>query len=271
MRRSELYIAFSFLFTVLLFALFRTPFLLYFGLVYSLVLYLRRFALVPRAFKFDVGVILGIALMAISPVFLVVRFGEYTSPSTFHALFLLGLFSVFFEVRDGFLPLIPLAEAMIALIAKTDTFEVAVNWLTHLFMDITSYLVRGLIDIFNLPIAMKGNVAVVRNSMVIIGSGCSGLDAFILYILAALLLIYLRKSSRREAALLLVGALGIIPLNAVRIFTLLVIGYHSGISFLELFHSHLGDLMFVAYVFLYWWAVLRWKKQVKGEEKLTAS
>jgi len=257
LRRSELYVGFSVLFTILLFALFRTPFLLYFGLFYSLVLYLRHSALVPRAIGPDVRTVLGIVLMSVSPVFLVVRLGEYSSPSTFHAFFLLGLLLVLFEVRDVLIFLVPLAEALIALVAKTSAFKVTVNWFSNLFVDITAYLVRGLIDLLNVPIAMKGNVAVVRNTLVIIGSGCSGLDAFVLYILASLLLIYLRGSDRREAILLLFGALGIIPLNAVRIFTLLVIGYHSGISFLELFHSHLGDLMFVAYVFLYWWWVIR--------------
>jgi len=253
-RRSELFFWFSLLFTLLMFAVFRTPYLLYMGLFYSLIIALEKDRLLERKVGLDAPTLLGIVLVGISPIFLLVHFGEYTSPATFHALFLLGVYIVLFDIRESLLPpLFLLFDTALAMLAKTGSFGTAVTWLSDRFVDLTSYLVRGLIDLFNVPITMSGNVAVVRDTMVVIGSGCSGLDAFTLYLLATLLLIYLRRSGRKEAALLLIGALGIIPLNAVRIFTLLVIGYHSGISFLELFHSHLGDLMFVVYVFIYWW------------------
>ncbi|CAD5243316.1 exosortase/archaeosortase family protein [Thermococcus camini] len=259
MRRSEGFLIFSLALTGALFAITRTPPVLYFGLIYAIITFTIRERLEPREPSWKDPVIwTGAFLVGISPVFMIFKWGPDPSPSTFQALLLIGVSIILFKVRTVIIP-ISVAGIEVALAALTRS-DIGVNILdrsSNLFVDATSHLVRGLIYLFDVPIAMNGNVAVVRNSVVIIGSGCSGLDAFVLYLLASLLLIYLRKSRGREAALLLLGALGIIPLNAVRIFTLLVIGYHSGISFLELFHSHLGDLMFVAYVFLYWWWVIK--------------
>ncbi|WP_456395664.1 archaeosortase/exosortase family protein [Thermococcus sp.] len=263
MKRSEGFLVFSILFTSIVFVIFRTPFIIYMGLFYALVFYLNNEGIRERGIETDAQTILGMLLIIIAPLFLFVKIGKYTSPSAFHALFLAGLSLVFFEIEGDRMPLgILTMEWSIALISKTKGFNILVSWLSKRFVDVTSYLVGGLIDIFKVPIFINGNVAVVRDSIIIVGSGCSGLDAFILYLLASTLLIALRKPDKNEAMLLLLGALGIIPLNAVRIFSLLVIGYYSGISFLELFHSHLGDLMFVAYVSLYWW----WATGIKKKE-----
>lgn len=268
MKRIEGFLVFSILFTLVVFVVFRTPFIIYMGLFYALVFYLKRDGIQERETGINAQAILGILLVVISPLFLFVKIGKYTSPSAFHAFFLTGLSLFFFEIEGDGIPLgILTIEWLTALIAKTKGFNILVSWLSNRFVDVTSYLVRGLIYISRVPIIINGNIAVVRNSIVIVGSGCSGLDAFVLYLLASTLLIILRKSNKNEATLLLLGALGIIPLNAVRIFFLLIIGYYSGISFLELFHSHLGDLMFVAYVYLYWW----WATGIKKKENSVPS
>ncbi len=265
MRRTEAFLTFSLTFTVIVFLIFRTPFILYMGLLYSLVFFMEIGRIGKRALRPDVQSLIGILLILISPVFLIVRIGGCISPATFHALFLAGTSLLLFDAKGTLIPLGVLAlDVLTALTAKTVAFNETVNWLSARFVDMTSYIVEGLIRTSGVPISINGNVAVVRNSIIMIGAGCSGLDAFTLYILASFLLIYLRKSEKKEAILLLIGALGIIPLNAVRIFSLLVIGYHSGISFLELFHSHLGDLMFLAYVFIYWWWVTGRKKKMSA-------
>ncbi|ASJ01754.1 exosortase/archaeosortase family protein [Thermococcus gorgonarius] len=257
------------LLTTAVFLIYRTPFTLYVGLIYALTLHISEKRALPRRRGLDLQTIIGASLILISPAFLVVRLGEYTSPSAFLMFLLLGLQLLLYGVRGLEVPLtVAAGGATIALLAKTNLIREAIDATSALFVDITSVLVKGLVTLSGVPIKINENVAVVGRSIVIIGSGCSGFDAFVIYILATLLLIYLRKSSRREAALLLAGALGIIPLNALRIFTLLVIGYYSGISFLELFHSHLGDLMFVAYVFVYWWwATKKEKESVPPEEQ----
>ena len=248
--------------TTAVFLLYRTPFTLYAGLLYALTLYASERKALPRGPGLDPQTILGILLVLLSPVFLVVKLGKYPSPSTFVMLFLLGLQLVFFRIKGLEMPLaVAAGGAAVALSSKTGLIKKAIDITSGLFVDVTSILVKGLVELSGIPIKINKNIAVVGKAIVIIGSGCSGFDAFVIYILASLLLIYMRKSSRREAALLLLGAIGIIPLNALRIFILLVIGYYTGVSFLELFHSHLGDLMFVAYVFLYWWWVTGRKKR----------
>jgi len=261
-KKTEAFIITTLTITGILFTLYRTPFTIYMGLLYTLVLYTTRENLKDRKIKPDPQTITGIILILTAPIFLTIKIGEYTSPSTTHALILAGLSLILFKINGSKTSLTILAiEAFTAIIAKTQGFKTLVTNLSNTFVDITSHLVQELIKLLsNTPITMKDNTAIVRNSIVIIGSGCSGLDAFILYLLAASILILLRKSNKKEASLLIIGSLGIIPLNAIRIYTLLLIGYHSGISFLELFHSHLGDLMFILYVFAYWrWALKRSK------------
>ena len=249
---------FVLLLTTAVFLLYRTPFTLYIGLVYALTIYASERKAVPREPGLDPQTILGVLLILISPVFLAIRLGEYPSPSTFLTLLLMGLQLVFFRVRDLEIPLTVAAGGVgIALSSKTDLIRRVIDVASGFFVDVTSVLVKGLVVLSGIPVQINGNIAVVRNVLVIIGSGCSGFDAFVIYTLASLLLIYMRGSSKREALLLIFGAVGIVPLNALRIFLLLIIGYYTGISFLELFHSHLGDLMFVAYVFLYWWWITR--------------
>lgn len=261
MRKTEAFIAGSLVFSALVFGVYRTPFTLYMSLIYALAVYMGKENIRFRGVKFDLQTILGVLTIIVSPAFLFIKIGEYPSPSSFHALVLIGASLIFLEVRGNEGPLGILGlELFTALASKTEGFERFVDFLSDLFVGVTSHLVRALIGLFNVPITMNDNIAVVRQSIVVIGSGCSGLDAFLLYIFASLLVIYLRRSNLKEALLLLTGALGIIPLNALRIFTLLVIGYYSGISFLELFHAHLGDLLFIAYVFTYWWVVLKRQK-----------
>ncbi len=263
------FFALTLLLTIVLFGVSRTLFLLYVGLTYLLILYLLRNSVSLREPKLDFQTILGLAMVVLSPVFLFIRLGEYPSPSTFHALFVLGLQLIFFSIKGLEVPtLVLIGEVVMALLARTNLVGELIDKTSSIFIKITSALVKTLVVISRMPIEVHDNVAVIRNSMVIIGAGCSGLDAFVIYILATVLLIYIRKSSWKEALLLLLGALGIIPLNAIRIFTLLVIGYHSGISYLKLFHSHLGDLMFILYVYIYWWIVL--KKAKKTEVRTTS-
>ncbi|ASI98399.1 archaeosortase/exosortase family protein [Thermococcus celer] len=234
---------FSLAFTAVIFAVYRTPAVLYLGLLYSMMVAFSRGGLVERTLRLDAQALVGVLLVGISPVFLIVRFGEYPSPATFHALVLIGVSLLLFEVKSTALPnSIALFEMSLAAAVRMEIVERMIARTSDIFVGATSHLVRWMVDLSGIPIKVQGNTAVVRNSIIVIGSGCSGLDAFVLYLLASTLLILLRKSGREEAALLLLGAVGIIPLNALRIFTLLVVGYHSGIPFLELFHSHLGDL-----------------------------
>jgi exosortase/archaeosortase family protein len=151
-----------------------------------------------------------------------------------------------------------------AMVMKTGLIAMAINKTSKVFVDITSKLVNVMLRISNTPIRVHENVANVSNGIVVIGSGCSGLDAFLLYLLASLLLIHHRKFTVKEAALIVIGSLGVIPLNAIRIFTLLFIGQKWGISYLKLFHSHLGDMMFIAYVFAYWTLVIRHFSREEG-------
>ena len=250
------YLLVTVLLSIGLFAVYRSQYVLYFGLVYGVVVYLKREWFKPRGSVGKARKIVAFALIALSPIFLVVRIGTYTSPTSFYALFLLGLLELYFQAP----PLVrglPIFIFAMAMLTRSAVIEHIMSASSKAFVDVTSHLVHVLIKITGIPIGIKDNVATVGNDIVVIGFGCSGLDAFIIYILASLLLIYLRKSSRKEAVLLLLGAIGVIPLNALRIFTLLTIGYYWGIPFLELFHSHLGDLMFIAYVFVYWWWVLK--------------
>jgi len=262
------YLLLSILLGIVLFVAYRSQFLIYFSLLYTLLLYLESGSIKPLRRRSTLRLIFGVTLIFISPVFLAFKIGLYPSPVSFYFLFMWGLLELGFKVPLLIRAMSPIMVT-VAMAMRMDFLARVLSKTSEIFVGVTSKLVEIMIEVLGVPIEIRGNVATVDSGIVIIGSGCSGLDAFILYILASLLLIYLRKSTRDEAILLLGGALGIIPLNAVRIFVLFFIGQRWGISFLTLFHSHLGDLMFVVYVFLYWkWVILNYNAKNLRSVKL---
>jgi len=264
LKRSKLLAALSIVLTTVLFVVYRSPPVLYIGLVYAGAIMLSENQLVEKT-RPDVWSVAGALMIAASPIFLAVKFGGYPSPSIFQSLVLIGASFILFTPKSTVVPnTITAFGIAIAIGARTGYISAIIVRLSDFFVEITSYMVNSVLTYFNVPISMNGNVATVKENIVVIGSGCSGFNAFVLYITASLLLIYLTKADRKTALLLLLGGVWIIPLNSARILILLLIGYHSGISFLRLFHSHLGDMMFVGYVFAYWWLILRRSKR-RGE------
>ncbi len=255
---GNVFVLLSLMFSIVLFILYRSPVLLYFGLPYSLIVYVRHVK-IGRPNKLAP---LGVLMILASPYFLLHSFGGYPSPLTFQSFVIIGFTLVFLDLREVLVPTVFMALAPVfALLVRFGVVSSFVSSASSVFVDVTSVMVRHLLDIVGYPIQVYGNVITVRNSMVVVGSGCSGLSALVLYFLATVLLVYVRRSALREAMLLFAGLLGIIPLNALRIFILLVVGYKYGLPYLRVFHSHIGDLMFIVYVYLYWWVVL---KKLKG-------
>ncbi len=81
---------------------------------------------------------------------------------------------------------------------------------------------------------------------------CAGVDAMVIFgLLLALLIYHLRLTNRTKAISSVVGILGLIPLNLARVTILVIIGYLRGLEMAEFFHSHIGDVLFLLYVMVF--------------------
>ncbi len=81
---------------------------------------------------------------------------------------------------------------------------------------------------------------------------CAGVDAMVIFgLLLALLIYHLRLTNRTKAISSVVGIFGLVPLNLARVTILVIIGYLRGLEMAEFFHSHIGDVLFLLYVMVF--------------------
>jgi len=253
------------LLTLVIFYFYRSPPILYLGLSFVFLILIGE---KERTCNLKINTrrtIFALILLVLAVLSLMHPFWKTPSPLTFLSLSIGALLLILckrlqeFKVEILYIGIGPLLAAL----SRTNTFQRIETIMSSWFVKATGALLTLMFKLSDMPAQMSGNTITTRGMIVIVKPGCSGLGAFFLYLLATALLVYARKSKFKEASLLLVGALGIIPINAIRIFILILVGYHYGVSYLELFHSHLGDIIFLAYVYFYWRTVLSYSSGLK--------
>lgn len=81
---------------------------------------------------------------------------------------------------------------------------------------------------------------------------CAGVDAMVIFgLLLVLLISHLRLSYTTKGLSSLIGIIGLIPLNFARVTILVIVGYLYGIEMASFFHSHIGDILFLLYVVVF--------------------
>jgi len=68
----------------------------------------------------------------------------------------------------------------------------------------------------------------------------------------------------------LVGILGLVPLNLARVTILVIVGYLYGLNIAQFFHSHIGDILFLLYVVVFFVLLSRLEAspvEAPGEQK----
>ncbi len=87
---------------------------------------------------------------------------------------------------------------------------------------------------------------------------CSGIESFTLFTLLMIVLLLREKMGRiLKITLILVGAIGDLFVNVIRVSILVAIAIDYGMSMMQVFHSNLGNLLFLVYVSLFYWCTLK--------------
>ncbi|HWG90883.1 MAG TPA: exosortase/archaeosortase family protein [Candidatus Thermoplasmatota archaeon] len=91
-----------------------------------------------------------------------------------------------------------------------------------------------------------------------VGLVCAGLQPAVLFLGVFGMHAWEERTPPARFALLLgLGLLGVYVANLIRLVALALVGYQWGGVALQEAHAHLGWILFVAWMLLYWWLVLR--------------
>ena len=196
--------------------------------------------------------------------------GNYDYGLTDYVILVIGVFSAFYSIRE------PLAQVGLVLLvilrAATLATSVAYSSAFSSISDFFVYIVVGISKWIVSPnIAMgttSGEILVggqAGTSTVFIGWACAGLEelvliSVILYILIASFLLTVRST----AIWLTVGIIGSFFVNIIRMVALVWIAHEYGMDQMMWVHIHLGDVLFLVWVGIFWLLFFRFAADRKA-------
>jgi len=208
-----------------------------------------------------VDLLLALAIIAGSVLFNIMT-GLFTGSQTFgltdYVILVVGLFSLFYPVSDasvqfGAALLVLLRGATLALsVAYSSIFASVSAAFVGIVVALSKVLVSGGITVGS----ESGEILVGGASegrSVFIGWACAGLEELMLTSLILYILVgSFELGRRRTAAWLTAGVVGSFAVNIFRMVILVSIAYNYGIESMLWVHTHLGDLMFLAWIGIFW-------------------
>ncbi len=187
---------------------------------------------------------------------------------------LVGLAIMFYGIRnlwEFYLPVgFILAIAVFEFLMHTVLF---IDILGPTFINFTIYFSTALVNLFGYGVTAGPNYFILPNGeRIYMLVWCSGIESFTLFTLLMIVLL-LRERIKWwvKATLIVVGAIGDLFINVIRVAILVAIAIDYGMSMMQLFHSNLGNILFLIYVFLFYWCVLKCVvKEVKHGKECNA-
>ena len=133
------------------------------------------------------------------------------------------------------------------------------NVLGPSFIHFTIYFSTALVNLFGYGVTPGPDYFILPNGQRIgMLVWCSGIESFTLFTLLMIVLLLREKLSwQMKVLLIVIGAIGDLFVNVIRVTILIIIAIDYGMSMLEVFHSNLGNLLFLTYVFLFYWCVIK--------------
>jgi len=132
-------------------------------------------------------------------------------------------------------------------------------------------MLRPFYDIFVSFGESGGPVLAVGDFAVSIGSPCSGIDSMLLFIAfftAIFALDYHKLRKGRYAIFFIIGFIGVIAVNILRLFALMLVGIHISPEIaVGFFHTNAGWVLFILYFLAYYWLIKRWIYKTPGIQK----
>ena len=173
---------------------------------------------------------------------------------------LMGLTIMFYGIRnlwEFYLPVgFILAIAVFEFLMGTTLF---IDILGPTFINFTIYFSTALVNLFGYGVTAGPNYFILPNGeRIYMLVWCSGIESFTLFTLLMIVLL-LRERIKwwGKVALIVVGAIGDLFVNVIRVAILVAIAIDYGMSIMQLFHSNLGNILFLIYVFLFYWMVIK--------------
>ncbi|MES2675350.1 MAG: exosortase/archaeosortase family protein [Pseudomonadota bacterium] len=133
--------------------------------------------------------------------------------------------------------------------------------LTDQLVLLSSFVVGALVDAVKLTAVIEGNNILIPSGRITIAEGCSGLRYLSITLLLAYIICLMNGYSRRQGILTILCAIGLgLLTNWIRIFLLVLIGYHSDMQS-KLMHDHemFGWILFMLIIMpaIYWAPIVR--------------
>jgi len=186
---------------------------------------------------------------------------------TDYVLLVAGVFSAFFSILDT------LAMMCVGLLAFLRGATLSLSLLyPYVFIGVSAFFVSVVLFFSHLLISPEMYEGPVAGQLVVggaaggaivgIGWGCAGLEELVLIGVILFVLIWSFNLSRgRSIAWLLVGLLGSFVINIFRMVTLVWVAYRYGLADMLWVHTHLGDVMFLAWIAVFWLVFFRFEQQ----------
>jgi exosortase len=133
--------------------------------------------------------------------------------------------------------------------------------LTDQLVLLSSFVVGALVDTVKLTAIIEGNNILIPSGRITIAEGCSGLRYLSITLLLAYIICLINGYNRRQSMLAILCAVGLgLFTNWIRIFLLVLIGYHSNMQS-KLMHDHemFGWILFMTIIMpaIYWAPIIR--------------
>ena len=173
---------------------------------------------------------------------------------------LVGLTISFYGIKnlwEFYLPLgFIIAIAIFEILMGTTLF---IDILGPAFIQFTIYFSTALLNLFGYNVIAGPDYFILpdgtRIGMLV---WCSGIESFTLFTLLMIVLLLREKIKwPLKIALIVIGAIGDLFINVIRVAVLIAIAIDYGTSIMEVFHSNLGNILFLIYVFLFYWCVIK--------------
>jgi archaeosortase C (PEF-CTERM variant) len=122
------------------------------------------------------------------------------------------------------------------------------------FVVLISHYVLSLIH----PTTVVDNTINFNGFSVFVGYGCTGIESFAVYISALIAYFYSFSNISKKNFILyaVIGVGALYLMNVLRVIVLVLIGYYAGSEMMMIFHAHLGWIMFVMGMAVFWYFAL---------------
>jgi len=135
----------------------------------------------------------------------------------------------------------------------------------HFFSELVSIALYFLLSPFyevQYGMDAGGPIMAIGDFAVNIGPPCSGIESMLLFtcFFAALYALdYKKIRTLRYFSFFIAGFIGVIAVNILRLYLLLLVGIHLSPEFaVGLFHTNAGWIFFIIYFLFYYWLIKRW-------------